>query len=273
MTSAAILVPSLAAAGLLAGAGLPALIAFIPDRIGPDHTPSATDDKTPKEPAAAETTTGEGPALEDPGKVNAVDARASDSASEAATPYRELAAAPGLRSMLAVATGVVWALLALARADDPVDLPAYLVVGALGVAMAYVDLREHLLPDWLTLHALAAGAILLTVAAIVTGDWSDYGRAWLAAAACLAFYLVLALIRPADLGLGDVKLSAVLGLLLGWVGWSTVVTGVFLGFLVGGLAGVALLITRRANRRTSLPFGPPMLVGALLALLLAQYAS
>lgn len=184
------------------------------------------------------------------------------------TPYRELAAAPRLSWWLAVATALVWALLAVARDDSRADLPAYLVVGALGVAMAYVDLREHLLPDWLTYTSLAAAAALLTGAAVATQDWSAYGRAWAGAAACLVFYLLLALLRPADLGLGDVKLAAVLGLLLGWVGWYTVVLGVFLGFLVGGVIGMVLLAAGR-GRRTALPFGPPMLMGALAAVLLA----
>lgn len=189
----------------------------------------------------------------------------------APTPYRDLAGAPRLALILAVATAGVWALVALARIDNVEDLPAYLVVGALGVAMAYVDLREHRLPDWFTLPALAGAAVLLGAAAAGTGEWGTYGRAGAAAAACLGFYFVLVLIRPAELGLGDVKLAAVLGLLLGWVGWSTVILGVFLGFLVGGVVGIGLLVAGRAERHSSIPFGPAMLVGALLALLWAQY--
>ncbi|TDE09438.1 prepilin peptidase [Jiangella asiatica] len=218
----------LALAGMLAGGALPQAIARIPDR----------------------------PPVEEP---------ADD---DPPTPYRVLAAAPRLALWLALATAAVWALLAVARRDSAADLPAYLTVGALGVAMAYVDLREHLLPDWLTYSALAAGAALLTVAAVATQEWGAYGRAWAGAAACLAFYLFLALLRPADLGLGDVKLAAVVGLLLGWAGWSTLVLGVFLGFLVGGVIGIVLMTAGRAGRRTSLPFGPPMLIGALLAVLL-----
>lgn len=190
------------------------------------------------------------------------------------TPYRQLAAAPRLQLTLGVSTALAWALTALAlRRPEPAELAAYLVVAALGVVMAYVDLRERRLPDWLTLPALAGAALLLAVAAGVSGDWAAYGRAWVAAAACFAFYLVLALARPADLGLGDVKLAAVLGLLLGWSGWPTVFLGVFCGFLVGGVAGVVLLVAGRASRRSSLPFGPPMLVGALVALLWVRFVA
>jgi leader peptidase (prepilin peptidase)/N-methyltransferase len=186
----------------------------------------------------------------------------------APTPYRELARTASV-PLLVVTTAAVWLLLSLARRESAEDLPAYLLVGTLGVAMAYIDVREHRLPDWINIAALAGGALALLGAALATGEWAAYGRGWLAALAVGAFYFLMALIRPADLGLGDVKLSVVIGLMLGWASWSDVVTGVFAGFLLGGLLGLALLITRRAGRRTPLPFGPFMLAGALLALLLS----
>lgn len=181
------------------------------------------------------------------------------------TPYRDLASAPWLPLVLALATAVVWATLGLGWSGWVAELPAYLLVSALGVAMSYVDLREHRLPDRLTLPALAAGAIALLVAAAVTGSWGDYGRAWAGAGVTTAFYLILLLIRPADLGLGDVKLAAVVGLLLGWLGWSYVVLGIFLAFVLGGLTGIVLLALRKAKRRTALPFGPFMLAGMIVA--------
>ena len=180
------------------------------------------------------------------------------------TPYRVLASAPRLRLFLGAATGVTWGVLAAAVGWAP-ELPAYLWVGALGVAMAYVDLREHRLPDPLTAAALVGGGSLLAVAAAATGAWGAYGRAWLAAMAMFAAFLALALLRPADLGLGDVKLAGVLGLVLGWQGWGFVVVGAFLAFLLGGLTGVGLMLVRRAGRRSSIPFGPFMLLGALVA--------
>ncbi|MGH8824376.1 MAG: prepilin peptidase [Jiangellaceae bacterium] len=180
------------------------------------------------------------------------------------TPYRVLAAAPRLRPLLAAATGVTWGVLA-ATLGWTAEVPAYLLVGALGVAMAYVDLREHRLPDPLTASALVGGGSMLAVAAAVTDGWEAYGRSWLAAAVMFAVFLGLALLRPADLGLGDVKLAGVLGLMLGWLGWGTVVVGAFLGFLFGGLAGVTLVLARRAGRRSAIPFGPFMLLGALAA--------
>jgi leader peptidase (prepilin peptidase) / N-methyltransferase len=180
-------------------------------------------------------------------------------------PYRVLATAPRLRPVLAVVTAATWAVLAASRGWIA-DLPAYLVVGALAVALAYVDLREHRLPDPLIAGALAAGGVLLGLAAVLIGEWAAYGRAWLVAAVMFAAFLGLALLRPADLGMGDVKLAGVVGLMLGWLGWPAAVLGVFLAFLFGGLAGGALLLAGRAGRRTPIPFGPFMLLGALVAI-------
>jgi leader peptidase (prepilin peptidase)/N-methyltransferase len=218
---------AMAVGGLVVGALLPTLLGALPDRTDvPDRD------------------------VEPGGRVR--------------TPYRVLAARRGLRPALGVATAVTWGILAAARGWGA-DLPAYLVVAALGVAAAYVDLREHRLPDPLTSSALAAAGLLLAVAAAVDGDWSAYARAWIVAAVMFAAYLGLAMLRPADLGLGDVKLAAVVGLVTGWLGWGIAVVGAFLGFLLGGLAGVALVLARRAGRRTAIPFGPFMLAGALVA--------
>jgi leader peptidase (prepilin peptidase)/N-methyltransferase len=69
------------------------------------------------------------------------------------------------------------------------------------------------------------------------------------------------------MGFGDVKLAGVLGLYLGWLGWSEVIAGGFLGFLLGGVVGGALMAMHRAGRKSSLPFGPFMLLGAFVAIL------
>jgi len=73
------------------------------------------------------------------------------------------------------------------------------------------------------------------------------------------------------MGFGDVKLAPTLGLVLGWYGWGAVVTGTFAGFALGAVWGLFLIAARRAGRRTALPFGPFMLVGALAAVLMAAW--
>jgi leader peptidase (prepilin peptidase)/N-methyltransferase len=68
------------------------------------------------------------------------------------------------------------------------------------------------------------------------------------------------------MGGGDVKLAGVVGVMLGFAGWDAVALGLFAGFLGGGLYSVVLLVRRRADRRTAVPFGPWMLLGAWVGL-------
>ena len=168
--------------------------------------------------------------------------------------------------LVELATGAVFAVLAIRFGPDPV-LPAFLYLGAVGVALWMIDLDVKRLPNAIVLPSYAVGGCLLTLAAAVTGEWTDLLRAGLGLVALYGFYFLLALIYPAGMGFGDVKLAGVLGAYLGWLGWAEVVTGGFLGFLFGGVVGLALMASRRAGRKSQIPFGPFMLAGALVAIL------
>jgi leader peptidase (prepilin peptidase)/N-methyltransferase len=146
-------------------------------------------------------------------------------------------------------------------------LPAYLYLGAISVLLAVIDLATRRLPNAIVLPSYAIGGLLLLLPSAVEPDWGAYLRAWLGAAALFAFYFLLALIYPAGMGFGDVKLAGVLGLYLGWLGWGELAVGAFLGFLIGAMAGVGLIAAGRAGRKTAIPFGPSMLLGALIAVL------
>lgn len=147
------------------------------------------------------------------------------------------------------------------------QLPAYLYLVAIGVALAFIDIDAHRLPDAITLPSYPVLALLLLLPTIASGDWGDYVRALLAAAALFAFYFALVLVYPAGMGFGDVKLAGLLGLMLGYQGWGQVVVGGFLGFAIGSVVGVTVMLATRSGRKTKIPFGPSMLVGALLALI------
>ncbi|HUW15815.1 MAG TPA: prepilin peptidase [Actinomycetes bacterium] len=157
--------------------------------------------------------------------------------------------------LLTVEIGLGWA------------LPAFLYLGAVGVALAAIDLDTHRLPNALTLPSYAVGGLLLLLPAVADGSWDAYLRAWLGAAALFAFYLLLVVVYPAGMGLGDVKLAGVLGLYLGWLGWGALVVGGFLGFLLGAVVGGTLMVVRRTGRKSKIPFGPFMLAGTLLAVI------
>jgi leader peptidase (prepilin peptidase) / N-methyltransferase len=156
--------------------------------------------------------------------------------------------------------------LAVLRFGRSWELPAFLFLAAVGVLLGVIDLQHRLLPNRVVGPAIAIGAALLVVAAAGEQDWPALVRAVLGAVALFAVFLVLALIAPSGLAMGDVKLAALLGLYLGWIGWNAVVIGGAAGFVVQAAAALVLLATRRIGLRGELPFGPAMLLGALLAI-------
>jgi leader peptidase (prepilin peptidase)/N-methyltransferase len=168
------------------------------------------------------------------------------------------------------ATTAVLFIAVTARLGATPELPAYLYLAAAAVALAVIDWREHRLPDLIVLPSYLVGLVLLMAAGWLHGDWWAVGRGALAAAACAAAYLAVRTVYPGGLGLGDVKLAGLIGLFLGWLGWSPVLVGVAAGLLLGGLVGAVLLISGRAGRRTAIAFGPYMLTGALVALFWAE---
>jgi len=166
-------------------------------------------------------------------------------------------------------TAVVFALLAwrLLHLDLPSAVPAYLYLGAISVALGLIDIDVRRLPDVITLPSYGVAAVLLLLPTLVEDDWGAYVRALIGLAALYAFYFVLWFAYPKGMGFGDVKLAGILGLYLGWLGWRELVSGAFLGFFLGGVLGGVMMLLGRANRKTQIPYGPYMLVGALLAVL------
>ena len=169
------------------------------------------------------------------------------------------------RPVVEVATALLLAAVVV-RCGVTWQLPAFLALAVVGVLLVLVDLRHHLLPDRVVLPALVLGAALLAVAAAAEQSWAALLRAGLGAAALFLVFLVLALVSPGGLGMGDVKLAALLGLHLGWVGWPAVLLGALAAFVVQAVVALVLLAARRVGRRSDLPFGPAMLVGAALAM-------
>ncbi|MDQ1697873.1 MAG: leader peptidase (prepilin peptidase) / N-methyltransferase, partial [Frankiaceae bacterium] len=133
--------------------------------------------------------------------------------------------------LVELTTGVLFALLAWHFGSHPV-LAAYLYLAAVGVALAMIDFDHHRLPDALTLPSYVVVAGLLGLAAAVAGEAWPFERALIAMAALYAFYFVVALIQPRGMGFGDVKLSGVIGLALGYLGWGQLVVGAFAAFLI-----------------------------------------
>ncbi|WP_261719186.1 A24 family peptidase [Streptomyces sp. FZ201] len=173
---------------------------------------------------------------------------------------------------LSLAAALVCAALAAATGTRP-ELGVWLLLAPVGVLLAYVDFRVHRLPDPLTLPLAAADLALLGVVALVPEHAGEWLTALYGALALGGGYFVLFLINPSGMGFGDVKLALGLGAALGWYGWSTLMLGTFAGFLLGALYGGALVVVRKAGRKTAIPFGPFLISGAFLGLLIGAYTA
>jgi leader peptidase (prepilin peptidase)/N-methyltransferase len=147
------------------------------------------------------------------------------------------------------------------------ELPAYLYLMAVGVALALIDLDLQRLPDALTLPSYPVGLVLLGAASWAHHDGGSMLRGVIGMAVLFAFYFAVAVIAPRGMGFGDVKLSGVVGLYLAWLGWGELAVGAFSAFAVGALVGVGLILFAGGGRKTRVPFGPFMLVGALIGIL------
>ena len=174
------------------------------------------------------------------------------------------------RKIATAAVGAVLGALAGGAAGWSALLPAFTALALLGTPLVVIDYEQHRLPDRLVVPLAVAAAALLTIAALAPDDWSALGRAFAGAAAAFAALLAVELAGSGAFGFGDVKLGGVLGGYLGWFGWPEVLWGIFAGFLLGALAALGLLAVGRATLRTPVPFGPALLIGALLVLALGR---
>ena len=141
-------------------------------------------------------------------------------------------------------------------------LVAFLYLASISVALTLIDLDTQRLPNVIVLPAYVVGVVLLGTSALLLGLLPNFLIALVSAAAMFVFYLILALVKPGGMGFGDVKLAGVIGLFLGWIGVGSVVVGLFSAFLLGGLFSISLLVLRKAGRKSGIPFGPWMLIGA-----------
>lgn len=166
----------------------------------------------------------------------------------------------------AVVTAAAFAGVAASVGGDWV-LPAYLWFAGLTMVLVVTDIQARLIPDRINYPGTAVAAALLLIGAILDGGGDGIVRAAIGAGSYFAVTLALFVVGGGrSFGGGDVKLSVVLGLFTAYIGWDVLVAAIVLGFLLGGLAGVALLVSRLRSLRDHFAFGPPMVLGAYLAI-------
>jgi len=154
----------------------------------------------------------------------------------------------------------------LAQLELLAALPAFLVFVAAGIALAAIDLEVRRLPDAIVLPTYPVLALLLGGAALVSGDLPALLRALVGAAVAFGAFYLLALAYPGGMGFGDVKLAGLVGGVLAYVAYPVLLVGMAAAFLLGAAVGVAATLRGRATRKSSVPFGPFMVAGALTAL-------
>lgn len=145
--------------------------------------------------------------------------------------------------------------------------PAYLYFAAVSVALTLIDLDTRKLPNRIVVPSLVIAPVLFALASVGSGDWGALLRAIVGGAALFLFYFLMVIIYPQGMGFGDVKLAALVGLVLGYLGWGALIVGAFAAFLLGGVFSIALLVTGKATRKSGIPFGPWMLLGAWVGIL------
>jgi leader peptidase (prepilin peptidase)/N-methyltransferase len=166
-------------------------------------------------------------------------------------------------------TAVLFGLAALRFGRDWV-LPAYLVLLAGLLALACTDFEQFLLPKRIVYPVLGLVSALLVVAAVATGDWHKLGIAAASGAVAFGLFFAINFINQKWMAFGDVRLALLIGVGLGWLGAGTAVLGFFLGFLLGAVIGIGLILTKRISRRTPVPFGVFLAAGAALAIYVGE---
>lgn len=174
--------------------------------------------------------------------------------------------------VLEIANAALFVLFGLRFGADPV-LVAFCILAAALVALVWIDLREFRLPREISYTAFVLSAIAIVVAALVNDEpdkiWQSFLGAGIALAIMGGIYLLAQ--KMGGMGDGDVRLAPLLGLHMGYLNPGIVPIGLFLGFLLGAVVGVAAMAFGKAGRRTALPFGPFLAAGTVLAVFIGQW--
>lgn len=169
---------------------------------------------------------------------------------------------------------VTFVFAALRFPDAPVgQLAGYLLLFGSLAALTVIDVECYRLPDRIVLPVLAVSIPLVAVVSIAAGEPARLRSALAGAVLYFGFLLVAHLISPRGMGFGDVKLAALMGLYVGWLGagypqaFALVLWAMLVGFLSGTVVGVVLLVARRRNR--PFPFGPFLALGTVATIMVS----
>lgn len=141
---------------------------------------------------------------------------------------------------------------------------------SVGVPLSMMDIISRRLPNVLTSALFVLSAIIISISGIVDHASSRVISSFIDSLVLSISFLIVSFATRGGMGMGDVKLSAGIGLIAGFYGTQTLFLSTFLSFILGALVGVALLLLRKGNLKTALPFGPFMIIGQLVAMWVAR---
>lgn len=170
------------------------------------------------------------------------------------------------------ATAVLFVATVIVIGAEPV-LPAYLWFIGVSLTLVLTDLDVKRIPNRILYPGIVVGLVALLVGAVIDGELGAFWRALGGGAVYFVLFLILALVARGGFGFGDVKLAFLLGLFLTYQSWGVLGAGIALGIAIGGLIAIILLVSGRAGRKAKIPFGPAMVFGAYLALVIGQELS
>ncbi|TCM44380.1 A24 family peptidase [Kribbella sp. VKM Ac-2568] len=179
--------------------------------------------------------------------------------------YAELAG-PRAAYWCGVTAAVAGGLLGWSLGNSPA-LVAWLILAVVGAVLGYIDTRTRYLPSAIIWPSYLVVGLALVVGSAVSGEWGSLRRAAIAGVIGFGVFYVLWYVFPRGVGFGDVRLSGLLSMALGWLGWGELVTGLYGGFFLGAVIGIVLTLAKVFKRKQLFPFGPFMLVGALIGVL------
>jgi leader peptidase (prepilin peptidase) / N-methyltransferase len=177
-------------------------------------------------------------------------------------------AAPGWMprsSVLMGGTAVLFMAVTL-RFGKTAELPAYLYLAALGLALAVIDVDVRRLPDAVVLPSYVVSALLLMPAGAAKAEWGGAERAIAGMFALLALFFALAVAYPNGLSMGDVKLAGLVGMYLGWLSWNALFLTAIGSIFIAAVGGSFAIVTKHATRHLAVPIVPCLIAAALLAL-------
>jgi leader peptidase (prepilin peptidase)/N-methyltransferase len=180
---------------------------------------------------------------------------------------RQVAALNRREVLVAVMTSIGVEILLGWRIGMNAVLPAFLCLGAFGIAISICDLQTRRIPNPLVLTTFVCGVSLLSVASASDGDWWRLGRGVVAMVAVSGIYGAIALAMSSQFGMGDVKLGGVLALFLGWLSWQAVFNGALLGWMLAAVVLFACRLPWIATRTHRVPMAPFLCAGCLLTVL------